>query len=155
MNREKHIFINKIRCSGCGNCTLACSFEKEGLFQPVKSRIHIVEGDLAGFTPHVCRNCEDAPCLEACPAGAILRREGSGSIYLDEAKCEECNMCIMVCPFNAISRGEGANLKCDTCDGQTPCVESCKLGAIIFVDPDKDSKQKRRKILQMLRQELS
>ena len=153
MSREKYVFINKTLCTGCGDCTLACSFEKEGLFQPVKSRIHIVEGDLAGFTPQICRNCEDAPCLDACPAGAILRREGSGSIYLDEAKCVECNMCIMVCPFNAISRGEGTNLKCDTCDGETPCVKSCKLGAIVLVDPDKNSKQKRRKMLKMLWQE--
>lgn len=153
MNREKYVFINKMLCSGCGDCTLACSFEKEGIFQQNKSRIHVVEGDLEGFTPQICRNCEDAPCMDACPAGAILRRDGSGSIYLDESRCVECNMCIMVCPFNAISIGEGTNLKCDTCDGETACVKSCKLGAITFVDPNRDSKQKRRKMLQMLRQE--
>ncbi len=65
--------------------------------------------------PQICRNCEDAPCLDACPAGAIIRRKVDRYVVLEEERCVHCNMCIMVCPFGAIveSDNKDHNIKHD------------------------------------------
>lgn len=91
-----------------------------------------------------CRNCEDAPCLDACPAGAIVRRKEDGYILLLEDKCVGCNMCVMVCPFNAIEWKGDTNYKCDTSDSLKKYVRVCDRGVIKFKDIDKDLRKKRR-----------
>ena len=34
----------------------------------------------------VCKHCHDAPCLEVCPTGAILRTEFD-TVYINEPAC--------------------------------------------------------------------
>ena len=40
--------FNYEKCTGCRACELACSFHKEGVFAPSKSRIKIVRIDEEG-----------------------------------------------------------------------------------------------------------
>ncbi|MCL4467691.1 MAG: 4Fe-4S dicluster domain-containing protein [Deltaproteobacteria bacterium] len=92
----------------------------------------------------MCRHCEEAECVEACKNGTLTRNEKTGRIELDQDKCLGCWMCIMACPYGAISqftKGIGteeravAN-KCDLCpDREVPaCVTVCPNRALVFED---------------------
>ncbi|MBA1336554.1 MAG: hypothetical protein HPY66_2989 [Firmicutes bacterium] len=150
MSGSVTVSIQKDKCTGCGLCRLACSFDKNGVFNPNASRIWILDGDESGFYPNICRNCEEAPCLDACPAGALVRRREDGYILLNSEKCVGCNMCVMVCPFCAIGRMGDRNFKCDTCNHLEKCARICPHGAIQFEKPAHSRANKRRKLAGLL-----
>ena len=64
----------------------------------------------------VCKHCERAGCLEACPTGAILRTE-FGSVYVQPDVCNGCGYCVSACPFGVVDRREddGRAWKCTLC----------------------------------------
>ena len=152
MHKQIVIGIRKDRCTGCSLCQLACSFEKEGKFAPGISRIELLDRDQRGFYPTMCRNCIEAPCLDACPAGAISKRRKDGYVVLDRDRCIGCNMCIMVCPFNAIGYDKNRNYKCDTCDGLEKCIKICPYGAIGFGSAERLNAARRRSLAAQLTQ---
>ena len=86
-----------------------------------------------------CKHCEESPCHEACPTGAIMRNE-YGGIYYQTDICMGCRMCLAACPFGVpqISTETGHSMKCAECydrlrDGLTPaCHLACTTGAIQF-----------------------
>ena len=55
------------------------------------------------FLSDVCKHCEHAGCLEACPTGAIFRTEVS-SVYVQDDVCNGCGYCVVGCPFGVIDR---------------------------------------------------
>ncbi|WP_334075428.1 MULTISPECIES: 4Fe-4S dicluster domain-containing protein [Paenibacillus] len=98
------------KCIGCKACELACFAvhnDHNGVGAavgtvtvPVIPRLHVVRTE--SFTlPVQCRQCENAPCAEACPVQAIRRVEGT--IVIHEESCIGCKGCAMACPFGAIS----------------------------------------------------
>ncbi|HHY77311.1 MAG TPA: 4Fe-4S dicluster domain-containing protein [Clostridiales bacterium] len=146
MGEERIVWLKHSKCSGCNLCRLICSYNKEHEFNIGLSRISLSENDEYGFVHTICRNCEDAPCMDACPAGAIHRREDN-YVVLNEKKCVSCNMCVMVCPFNAIGTKKDVNYKCDTCNGKEYCAQVCYHGAIKFGSYRKLIAEKRRLFL--------
>ena len=68
---------------------------------PVVPRIEIrlVDGV---FVPLLCRNCEEAPCMVYCLTGCRAR-DTSGWVVTDYDRCVGCWMCVMSCPFGAIT----------------------------------------------------
>jgi formate dehydrogenase iron-sulfur subunit len=95
------------------------------------------------FLSDVCKHCEHAGCLEACPTGAIFRTEVS-SVYVQDDICNGCGYCVVGCPFGVIDRrpaplaGAGGAFKCTFCydrqiDGLTPaCAKACPTESIQF-----------------------
>jgi formate dehydrogenase iron-sulfur subunit len=87
----------------------------------------------------VCKHCEDAPCLQACPTGAIVYNE-FGDVYIQPDICNGCAYCISACPFGVISRSkeDGRAHKCTLCydrqtHGDTPaCAKACPTASIQF-----------------------
>ena len=84
----------------------------------------------------ICRQCQDAPCLNACPTGAISVNATLGRVEINEETCIGCRTCVSVCPFgvmtfNSIDRKV---IKCDLCDGDPQCVRFCDVHAIEYVD---------------------
>ena len=74
-------------------------------------------------------------------ASCISKDEKSEKVEIDQTRCVGCSMCIMVCPFAAISSQAGIGekslalaLKCDLCpDRDSPaCVDSCPSKALSF-----------------------
>jgi len=56
---------------------------------------------------------------------------GERTIRVDQAKCGLCNLCVEVCPYNAISLGEEGLLVDDfKCKGCGICAAVCPTGAI-------------------------
>ncbi len=87
----------------------------------------------------VCKHCREAPCLEVCPTGAILRTEFD-TVYINPPACNGCRDCIAACPFGVIhmSPGKGVAQKCTFCydrlrQGLTPaCAQACPTQSIRF-----------------------
>ena len=91
------------------------------------------------FASDVCKHCEHAGCLEACPTGAIVRTE-FGSVLVQEDVCNGCGYCVVTCPFGVIDRrpGDGRAFKCTFCYdrqkvGLKPaCATACPTESILF-----------------------
>lgn len=103
-----NLSIDALKCTACRACELACSFAKEGVFSPTLSRIQIVQVHSAGVNvPIVCVNCADAPCIPACPVGAVYRDLRVPVVRIKEDECIGCGACITACPFGAVDRPPG------------------------------------------------
>lgn len=87
----------------------------------------------------VCKHCQNAGCLEACPTGAIIRNE-FGDVYVQPDICNGCAYCTIACPFGVIDIHEedGRAWKCTLCydrqkDGLEPaCAKACPTQSIQF-----------------------
>ncbi|RLG12559.1 4Fe-4S ferredoxin [Candidatus Pacearchaeota archaeon] len=151
----KGVIVHIEKCIGCRHCMIACAIEhsqNKNLFSAITEtpkpspRIFVdVVKDKITF-PNRCRHCSPAPCMEACPANAIYRDEETGSVLLEPARCINCGMCAMACPFGVIRykplpefpEKNYVAIKCDNCiertkEGKIPaCVEACKTGALEY-----------------------
>src|SRR5438445_13606503 len=80
----------------------------------------------------VCKHCVDAPCLEVCPTGAIVRTEFD-TVVVQASACNGCRDCVPACPFGVIEIDPVANVaaKCTLCydrtrEGLIPaCAQAC------------------------------
>jgi Fe-S-cluster-containing dehydrogenase component len=93
--------------------------------------------------PILCNQCEDAPCLKACPTSAIIRLE-NGEVVINKGDCNVNRFCMAACPYGAIyiDPEEQAAQKCTFCEHHTAqglqpaCVEACPTRCRIFGDLD-------------------
>jgi formate dehydrogenase iron-sulfur subunit len=91
------------------------------------------------FLSDVCKHCENAGCLEACPTGSIVRTE-FGGVFVQPDVCNGCGYCVVSCPFGVIERNEsdGRAFKCTFCyDRQKvglhpACSTACPTESIKF-----------------------
>ena len=91
------------------------------------------------FLSDVCKHCENAGCLEACPTGAIVRTEFE-SVFVQHDVCNGCGYCVVSCPFGVIDKRveDGRAFKCTFCyDRQKAnlvpaCAKTCPTQSIKF-----------------------
>lgn len=100
----------------------------------------------------VCKHCVQAPCLDVCPTGAIMRTEFD-SVYIQPEVCNGCRDCVSACPFGVIhmggpeNEGKGTAKKCTLCYDRmqhslTPaCAQACPTASIQF-GPIQELKQR-------------
>ena len=153
----KVLIINYDLCNGCYNCQVACKDEHVANDwspiakpQPDTGQFWMkVYDNVRGQVPKVkvtyehsiCQHCDDAPCIEACKAKAIYKRD-DGAVIIDPAKCRGNKMCIEACPYeNVIYFNDALNIaqKCTFCaplldNGwkEPRCVDACPTGALTF-----------------------
>jgi len=137
---RKYLIVNPEKCVGCSICELACSLEKEGHLNPVKSRIRIIRGPPFIHQAITCRQCEDTPCIRACPKEALYQSEKTGAILVDDEKCDGCKWCLEACEYGAITYDQDAKTVriCDLCDGQPKCKDMCPEEAIDFASEESE-----------------
>jgi phenylacetyl-CoA:acceptor oxidoreductase subunit 1 len=95
--------INLSRCTRCHACVAACRIEH---FLPlhitwprlIAWEIETANGPEVTTVPVRCNQCEDAPCVEVCPAQATQKRP-DGIVFVDNNKCVGCRYCVIACPY--------------------------------------------------------
>ena len=104
-----------------------------------------VASSFAVSTPILCHQCEDAPCENSCPNGAIVT--GSHGVQVMASHCIGCKTCMLVCPFGAMNMVEQTSHgsmvraqahKCDLCHSREAgpaCIEVCPTKALKLVTP--------------------
>lgn len=146
-------FIDTRRCFGCHGCEVSCKAENDvPLGNYIRQTFYKDVGDYPKvsrmFMPMACQHCEDAPCIKACPCGALHKGSG-GTVAIDYNTCCGHATCVEVCPYGAIYIDPVANqaVKCHNCyhrldEGMEPaCANTCPADAIYFGDlNDEDSK---------------
>ncbi len=138
--------LDQSRCIGCHACTTACKSENE---VPLGvSRTYVKSVDVGvfpqtrrAFQVTRCNQCEDAPCVAACPTQAMYRRP-DGIVDFDKSICIGCKACMAACPYDAIfiNPEDHSAEKCNMCAhrldiGLEPaCVTVCPVEAILVGD---------------------
>lgn len=87
----------------------------------------------------VCKHCQQAGCLEACPTGALFRTEFN-TVVVQQDVCNGCGYCVPSCPFGviALNENDGKAHKCTLCydrlkGGLEPaCAKACPTNSIQF-----------------------
>ena len=151
--------IDVRRCFGCHGCEVACKSENDiplgnYMRQTIYHDYEREQGGLARImVPMACQHCEDAPCIKACPCGAMHKGAG-GSVQVDYDSCSGHGACKEACPYGAIYIEPVANqaIKCHNCthrvdEGMDPaCVATCPSDALYFGDlNDPESKVSKMK----------
>ncbi|AHG19293.1 effector protein [Chania multitudinisentens RB-25] len=149
------ILADADRCIGCRTCEIACAVAHAGDNAAVLStrhffpRLRIVKTTQVSV-PIICRQCENAPCANVCPSGAIVRSRSGMQVI--QALCIGCKSCAVACPFGAIEvvtmppltaldREDTHNSeahKCDLCTDRAKgpaCIEVCPTHALQLISP--------------------
>ena len=139
-------FIDTRRCFGCHGCEVSCKSENDvPLGNFIRQTFYQDEGEYPKvsrmFLPMACQHCEDAPCIKACPCGA-LHKESGGTVAIDYNTCCGHGTCVDVCPYGAIYMDPVAKqaVKCHNCYHRTElgmepaCVPTCPSEALHFGD---------------------
>jgi formate dehydrogenase iron-sulfur subunit len=162
---SRGFFTDATLCIGCKACEVACkewndvpadgftwtgrSYDNTGcLGHSTYRHVQFVERERDGlpawdFSSDVCKHCEHAGCLEACPTGSIVRTE-FGGVFVQPDICNGCGYCVVSCPFGVIDRRpeDGRAFKCTFCydrqkAGLTPaCASACPTESIQYGDLD-------------------
>jgi Fe-S-cluster-containing dehydrogenase component len=129
----KAMIIDINICNGCYNCQIACKDEHVSNDwtpyakpQPDTGQFWMKNTDIVqGTVPKVrvrymhdiCQHCDDAPCIEACKAKAIYKREKDGIVIIDPTKCTGARQCLDACPYKVIYFNTDLNIaqKCTFC----------------------------------------
>ena len=109
----KRVYVDEKWCLGCHLCEYNCAFANSGMKdmvkalkdKPVFARIRVEEKDNITYAVS-CRHCKDPICVKSCISGALSKDE-SGAVVIDHDRCVGCLTCILVCPYGAVSVGEG------------------------------------------------
>jgi len=151
------LLIDPSLCIGCQACEVACKQANNLPVGPKFMRV-ITVGPLKrgeklemSFVPMACMHCADAPCISACPEGAITRR-ADGIVLINESSCIGCKYCMEFCPFGALQFNDtkGVVEKCTLCverldKGLKPmCELHCPTRAISSGDINELSELKRQ-----------
>jgi formate dehydrogenase iron-sulfur subunit len=169
MPEPRGFFTDTTVCIGCKACQVAChqwndlpagkgartplpvlsgnSYDNTGSFSDVNWRhVKFIEQPTQDnnrvawlMMSDVCKHCVNAPCLEVCPTGAILRTEFD-TVFINEPSCNGCRDCIAACPFGVIHISEQKHVaqKCTFCydrlqAGMPPaCAQACPTQSIRF-----------------------
>jgi len=74
------------------------------------------------YLPRLCNHCSEPACLEACPNGAIFKREEDGLVLHDEDLCTGSRQCQRACPYKKIYFNEVRRVT-QHCIGCFPRIE--------------------------------
>jgi molybdopterin-containing oxidoreductase family iron-sulfur binding subunit len=171
------------RCIGCRRCVYGCVYENNQSRDPQIHWIRVLQMEKAGgvrlsesdayydppkvpeedyfYLPAACMQCENPPCVKACPVKATYKQP-DGIVVIDYDWCIGCRCCMAACPYGARRynwgephlaaeevnpnmhvlgnrpRPKGVVEKCTFCiqrvrNGRYPaCVEVCPVGARKF-----------------------
>jgi Fe-S-cluster-containing dehydrogenase component len=140
--------IDPARCLHCAACVIAC--KAENAVPAGKSRNRLDEQEFGRYpalrvvmAPAQCMQCDEAPCVRACPTGASYR-DAHGVVLVNPDDCIGCRYCVEACPYDAryFDEESGTVDKCTFCSERVArqlepaCVTTCPTRARVFGDLD-------------------
>jgi len=140
--------IDLRKCIGCHACTIACKSEHDIPVGVNRCWVKTVEKGTFPqtqrlFFPVLCNQCEDAPCMNICPTGALFKRR-DGIVDLNGDSCIGCRACMAACPYDQLFIDPNTRTaeKCNFCANRVEnklepaCVSVCPTECRIFGDLD-------------------
>jgi Fe-S-cluster-containing dehydrogenase component len=155
--KKWNLIIDVGRCMDCNDCFLADKDEFVGNDWPPYSVAQPWSGHRwmnimrtergqyplvqVAYRPTPCLHCDEAPCIEKSPAGAIYKRQ-DGLVIIDPGKAKGHPEIVATCPYEVIYWNEQAQVaqKCTGCAhlldegwNETRCSQVCPAEAIALV----------------------
>ena len=120
------------RCTGCGECELACSRAWFKVDDREKSRIRIAPPAEAGRHYRITVCNQNGACIEVCPSIALVRGT-NGVVQLSKKLCVGCLSCVGFCPNLAMFYHADfvEPFKCVACG---KCVDACPEDALYIAE---------------------
>ena len=157
--------IRQDRCIDCERCKQACRATNH--VPDYGFRTTILEKDVPGaigqkreFIPMLCMQCNNPPCVRACPTKASYKDKTNGIVLIDDKRCIGCKTCMLACPYNAryFDDEKHAVDKCNFCfdtrlskgEKLTACAAICPAHARVFGDLSDPGSEPYRLIHQIL-----
>jgi Fe-S-cluster-containing dehydrogenase component len=136
----KRLLIDLEKCYRCRACTARCSY----FYHPANEGY--VRCIALAVQEHVCRRCEEPPCVNGCPQKALEKRP-DGMLNRYALRCTSCKTCTIACPFGVLfpQLVDYKTSMCDLCAGRADdataplCVTSCPQQALQWVEGGADA----------------
>jgi len=137
-NISEKLVIDLGKCKLQGESKVQCSYKHHPENKGIDALLEKIRFAL------ICRKCEQAPCINACPRGALEKVESkngdAGVLKRADMLCTGCGSCAIACPFGTIYTDliPFASSVCDVCKdrlrpGEKPlCVNTCEDGSIEY-----------------------
>jgi Fe-S-cluster-containing dehydrogenase component len=130
-----------------GDLDIQCSYPYHGSNDGVTSL-----RELAAYAV-ICRQCQSANCIDACPKDA-LEKDEEGILRRYNMRCIGCKSCSVACPFGTIYPEliPFAVSRCDYCidrlaPGELPlCVKTAPGEAIQYIEIEPDESKDIHKV---------
>jgi Fe-S-cluster-containing dehydrogenase component len=137
------LVIDLGKCKLQEESKVRCSYKHHPENKGIDSLLEMVRFAL------ICRRCESAPCVKACPQEALEKvpseNNDAGILKRANMLCTGCGTCAIACPFGTIYT-DLIPYPSSVCDrskgrvrpGEKPlCVQTCEDGSIDYreVDP--------------------
>ena len=132
------LIIDWAKCDLQENSNVRCSCNNHPENKGIDSLLEMIRFSL------ICRRCESAPCIKACPNDALEKLPSnyndSGVLQRYNMRCTSCGTCAIACPFGTIYTDliPYPSSVCDLCrdrlesNGKPLCVNSCGDGSIDY-----------------------
>jgi len=134
-DKDLRLYVDLDICSSgeCKNCEIKCSY----FYHP--DNIGIISVIELATYALVCRKCEEAHCVNACPVEALEQQKEKDKLLMrHNMRCVSCKSCSHACPYGTIYPELVPLLvhNCDFCldrrnkKGEPICIKSCPYGAL-------------------------
>ncbi len=140
------LIIDLAKCRLQDESKVRCSYKHHPENKGIDSLLEMIRFAL------ICRRCESAPCISACPNEALEKvqteNDDAGILKRANMLCTGCGTCAIACPFGTIYT-DLIPFPSSVCDlskgrlkpGEKPlCVTTCEDGSIDYrqVDVEKE-----------------
>ncbi len=103
------MLIDLRRCTSCKACTVGCMVEQKSppgiMYRPVYEKESGIFPNVKRlFTPRPCQQCDEPPCVDACPnkgEGKATWKAKNGIVMINYEQCIGCGRCVIACPYKA------------------------------------------------------
>ncbi len=135
---SEKLIIDLAKCRTQQDSGILCSYKHHPENHGIDNLLEMIRFAL------ICRRCELAPCIAACPQNALEKvptiNHDAGILKRANMLCTGCGTCAIACPFGTIYTDLilFPDSFCDRCEGRLAqgekplCVRTCNDGSVDY-----------------------